>query len=157
MFNSYIALENIRSLYNVGSILRSASFFGIKNILLVGYSGKTILPNGKAILSEKISKTALTSEVDVNIIMIEDVSAMHEFAETNKLKVVAIEQASNSKPLIKENLIDNALYVLGNEVEGVTKITLTKADKILEIKHEGGHNSLNVSVTAGVLFNVLTS
>lgn len=36
----YLALENIRSLYNVGAIFQTASFFGIKNILLVGYLGR---------------------------------------------------------------------------------------------------------------------
>ncbi len=34
-----VALENIRSLYNIGSIYRTCEFLGIKKIILIGYSG----------------------------------------------------------------------------------------------------------------------
>ncbi len=157
MNNIFIALENIRSLYNVGSILRSASFFGIKKILLVGYSGKLILPNGKSTMNEKLKKTALTSEMDLEIIMLDSSDAMYEFASENSLKIIAIEQDKNSKPLIKDNIEDNAIYVLGNEVEGVSKLTMTKARRVLEIVHKGGHNSLNVATTGGILLHVLST
>jgi len=157
MDNIFIALENIRSLYNVGSILRSASFFGIKKILLVGYSGKLILPNGKAVLNEKLKKTALTSEMDIEIIMLDSSDSMYDFATENSLKLISIEQEQHAKPLTAENLENNVIYVLGNEVEGVSKLTITKSKRVLEIKHSTGHNSLNVATTAGILFHVIAS
>lgn len=60
-----IALENIRSLYNVGSVFRTASFFGITKILLVGYSGRKA--DGVNKLHEKVKKTALGAEKDLEI------------------------------------------------------------------------------------------
>ena len=35
-----VALENIRSLGNIGAIMRSCDFFGIKQVWLVGYTGR---------------------------------------------------------------------------------------------------------------------
>jgi tRNA G18 (ribose-2'-O)-methylase SpoU len=151
--NVYLALENIRSLYNVGSILRSCSFFGVKNVLLVGYSGKDFLPSGKAVLHEKVVKTALDSQNDLNIIFIENSADLIKYGKENNLTLVSVEQAPGAVDLANWIPQDNAIYVLGNEVLGVSSEILSNSELILEIKKRGVHNSLNVTIAAGILLN----
>lgn len=157
MKNVFIALENVRSLYNVGSVIRTCSFFGLYNLILLGYSGKITLPNGKPVLNEKLRKTSLLSDTSLNIIMLNNSEELIDYARENKLHIVSIEQSDNAKKLTLENLMDNSVYVLGNELDGVSKLVLTNSDRVLEIHRQGIHNSLNVSVAAGILANLLST
>ncbi|HSX39754.1 MAG TPA: TrmH family RNA methyltransferase [Candidatus Saccharimonadales bacterium] len=149
----YIALENIRSLYNVGAILRTCSFFGIKNVLLVGYSGKNVLPGGKVTIHEKLRKTDLGSDNDLQIDFLDDSEHLLKFAKENKLKLVAIEQDEKSILLNNWKLTPDMIIVFGNERDGVSKLIRQNADEIIEIARNGKHNSLNVATTAGIVID----
>src|SRR3989344_9189814 len=59
----FLILHNIRSLYNVGSIFRTAEAAGIKKIFLTGYTGKPVDRFGK--IRPEIQKTALGAERNV--------------------------------------------------------------------------------------------
>ncbi len=85
-----------------------------------------------------------------------DPQQLLNFAKDNRLDIVSIEQDSRSTSLYDHTPKDNAIYVLGNEVSGVSKELLDNSH-ILEIKHTSGHNSLNVEVTAGILLFKLAS
>jgi 23S rRNA (guanosine2251-2'-O)-methyltransferase len=154
----YLALENIRSIYNVGSILRTCSFFGIKKVFLVGYSGKLKLPNGKYIISPKLNKTALGSQHDVDLINIDSSQELVNECKRNVWDLYALEQTAISKNLFDCKFTSNehGVFVLGNEIEGVSEFILREADEILEIPRFGTHNSLNVSIAAAVLLTALT-
>ena len=65
--NIYIALENIRSLFNIGAVFRTCNFFGFINVILVGYSGKTKNTKNKTILNKEVLKSSLGSEKDLQI------------------------------------------------------------------------------------------
>ena len=69
------------------------------------------------------------------------------------VKIVAVEQASNSISLEKFDITGNMpmALILGNEVEGVQQALLNMADTCLEIPQFGTKHSLNVSVCAGVI------
>ena len=62
----YIALENVRSLYNVGSVMRTMSFFGLNNLLLIGYSGRK--KPGLNELHGQVNKTSLGAEKDIKVV-----------------------------------------------------------------------------------------
>lgn len=117
--NNYIALENVRSLYNVGSIMRTCSFFDFPNLILVGYSGKTTTPKGKYELHPKIKKTALGYEKDLNIIMLDSFEDLYKFAKEKGLKLVAVEQHEKSIDLKDYEITDNSIFVFGNERSGI--------------------------------------
>ena len=155
MRNVYVALENLRSLYNIGAIFRTCSFFGIKNVVLVGYSGKKYNLKGEKILHPDILKTSLGSEKELEIIFLEDSKQLIKFAREKNLKVVCVEQDQKSVPLKDWQPEDNIILVFGNEVDGVSEEVLEKSQAILEISRYGMHNSLNVSTAVGiVLFHV---
>lgn len=158
MRNVYVALENLRSLYNIGAIFRTCSFFGIKNIVLVGYSGKTYDLKGKEILHSDILKTSLGAENDLNIIFLKDTDELIDFAKKEQLKLVAVEQTPESRLLTDWTPEENVVLVFGNEVDGVSARLLSVAEECLEINRYGMHNSLNVSTVVGiVLFHMAKS
>ncbi len=158
MQNVFVALENIRSLYNVGAILRTCSFFGINNVILVGYSGSYTTPGGKKLLHEKVAKTSLGAYQNMTITFLKNSADLIAFAKSKNLKVLAVEQSEKSVPLHLWKPKQDCVIVLGNEKEGVSKEILEAADKVLEISRYGRHNSLNVSTTAGiVLYHLATN
>jgi TrmH family RNA methyltransferase len=56
----------------------------------------------------------------------------------------------------KVKIRDKTLFILGNEVDGVSKKLLEQSDIIAEIPMRGDKESLNVSVATGVaLFRML--
>jgi len=144
-----IALENIRSLYNVGSIFRTASFFGIKKILLVGYSGRKAVDIDE--LHDKVKKTALGAEKDLEIKFLKNSQALIRFSRNNQLKLVAIEQDTQATGLQEWQPEENSILVLGNELRGVSLQVLKAAEEIVEIPRRGQKGSLNVSVAAGII------
>ena len=66
-------------------------------------------------------------------------------------KIVALEQAKNSVDYKKVKTGSKTLVILGNEVDGVSKNLLDLSDVIAEISMKGKKESLNVSVSAGIL------
>ncbi len=155
--NLIIALENIRSLYNIGAIIRSCEFFGIKEIAFIGYTGHDpYSPNG---IHPKIQKTALSAIDQIKITRFESIKELKD--KYPNTPVICIE---NNVPGTKDiSSFDiqykcNTLIILfGNEVEGVRPETLELSDEIYEIPRIGKHQSLNVATTVGiVLFKVTT-
>ena len=139
-----VLLDNVRSMYNVGAIFRTADAFLIREVILAGISGCPPHP--------EISKTALGAEESVEWRHVEE-----SFAEVMRLheegwKICVLEQTHNSVPLQEFSPTDNNKYLLvvGNEVNGVDQRIVDIADIVLEVPQAGVKHSLNVSVSAGI-------
>jgi tRNA G18 (ribose-2'-O)-methylase SpoU len=155
MENIYVALENLRSLYNIGAIFRTCSFFGVKKVLLAGYSGRNFDTKGRVVLHEEIKKSSLSSEKDLEIIFTDD---LVKYAADNKLKIISIEQHPDSIALQDWKPESDTILVFGNEVDGVSTQVLEASEEIVEIEKSGTHNSLNVTTSCGiVLFHLQSS
>lgn len=144
-----LALENIRSLWNIGAILRTAEFFGIKTIWLVGYTGRE--RDDWDQLHHKIAKTALGAEKNLKIVFLHDTVSLLNRVTKNKFPLVAIEQHPNSISLQNWQPQPNSVLVFGSETEGVSKEVLAAAAEIIEIPRLGTKNSLNVATVAGIV------
>ena len=144
----YTILHNIRSAYNVGAIFRTADATGVKKIYLTGYTPTPTDRFGR--VQQEIKKTSLGASETVPW-------EQGEFAETtkqlkeDKILVVAVEQTSNSLPIDKFSHDGEVAYIFGNEVTGVEEPELKQVDAIVELPMRGTKESLNVSVTAGVV------
>ncbi|MBP7928276.1 hypothetical protein KAZ57_03950 [Patescibacteria group bacterium] len=151
MTTIYVALENIRSLYNVGAIFRTCSFFGIYNILLVGYSGQ--LKTG--VLHPKILKTSMGVEKELNLTFIQSSEGLVSFAAKNNLDLYAVEQDKKSVAINTLGVKDSGIFVFGNEKEGISDEVRGNAKAIVEIPRLGEHNSLNVTAACAItLYNI---
>lgn len=139
-----VILDNIRSLYNVGSIFRTADAMWIEELILCGF---TPYPPRK-----EIEKTALGAIHTVPWRYIESaVSAVREMKNKGKV-CFAIELTHNSRPHTSLTLNDYpCCLVLGNELTGVQDSVLSECDSALEIPMFGTKHSLNVAVAAGIV------
>ncbi|KKS16325.1 MAG: tRNA/rRNA methyltransferase [Parcubacteria group bacterium GW2011_GWB1_41_6] len=157
----FLILHNIRSLYNVGSIFRTAEAAGIKKIFLTGYTGKPVDRFGK--IRPEIQKTALGAERNVEWEHCRDIGKLIKKLKTGRevrpprggrTSIVALEQSSKAIDYKKFKPRFPLALILGNEVRGLSKRILEKCDAIIEIPMKGKKESLNVSVAAGIaLFN----
>lgn len=153
----YVALDNIRSLENVGAIMRTCSFFGVPNLVLIGYSGTDINFKGERVLHSTITKTALGAEKDLNIKIFESYGEFFDFVRNENLEIVSIEQNAKAIKLgdftFKNELDAGLVLVFGNEREGVSTEILDKSSKVVEIERLGSKNSLNVATCVGIVLH----
>lgn len=139
-----ILLDNVRSMQNVGSILRTSDAFLIEEVIMAGITG---IPPHK-----EISKTALGAEDSVDWRYVED--ALEECLQLKNQgwTICVLEQTHDSISLMDFKASEGCRYVLvvGNEVNGVDQKIVDIADIILEIPMHGVKHSLNVAVSAGM-------
>ena len=144
-----LILDNIRSAENVGSIFRTADAAGIDKIFLVGISPAPIDRFNRPV--GKIAKSALGAEKTMCWEKRDDIKALIKELQDSKVKVIAVEQtkqAKDYKGLVPDS---SAVFIFGNEVEGISGDVLSLCDEVVEIPMEGNKESLNVSVAVGVL------
>ena len=165
-----VVLDDVRSLYNVGSVFRSCDAFRVEAVYLCGITATP--PNAE------IHKTALGGEDSVDW---EYFKTTEEAVEKLKQKgyfVYSIEQVEGStklqnlpeahEELFKQekesekqgkesekqensSLPKGYAVIFGNEVKGVKQNIVDMSDGCLEIPQFGTKHSLNVSVTAGIV------
>ena len=144
-----IILPDIRSSYNVGSIFRTAEASGVSKIYLSGY---TPTPINKYSRSDSgIAKTALGAEKIIPWEYYKTTTSVINKLKKEGYKIISVEQSKNSINYKKYKITNKTVFIFGNEVNGLPKSILNKSDVILEIPMMGNKESLNVSVTAGVI------
>ena len=145
-----VVLDDVRSLYNVGAVFRSADAFRIRAVYLCGI---TATPP-----TAEIHKTALGGEDSVDWRYFERTEDAVLTLRNDGVKVWAVEQVEHSTKLqrLEQTIADDgadAAYavILGNEVKGVKQSVVDLCDGSLEIPQFGTKHSLNVSTTAGIV------
>lgn len=138
----YVICDNIRSLENVGAIFRTADALGINKIFLCGITGTP--PN------QKISKTALGAEKWIEWEHYWQTWRLVEKLKKEGVFIVALEQTKLSLPYNKLKPKFPLALVVGNEIKGVSKSVLERADKIISLPMFGRKESLNVAVAFGI-------
>ena len=147
-----LILWNIRSVYNVGAILRTADGLGVSRIVYAGYTPHPDkgLPHERIKLREAIHKTALGAEFNLPSEHTDDLPATIAELKQNNTQILALEQAKNSIPLQNFTLSQDCALILGEECYGIPPELLALCDHTLEIPMVGTKESFNVSVAAGI-------
>lgn len=140
-----VVLDNVRSLYNVGSVFRTSDAFRITRICLCGI---TACPP-----HIEIHKTALGAEDSVDWVYYKDTLDCIADLKQEGYNTLAIEQCEGSTLLHEFKVVQGQAYavVLGNEVKGVQQGVVDACDGCIEIPQFGTKHSMNVSVTAGMI------
>ena len=150
----YILLHNIRSTHNVGSIFRTADAAGVTKIFISGYTPTPTDKFGKP--RSDIAKTALGAQISIPWEFVRLPMSDIEKMRQSGVQIVAIEQVKNSVDYKKVKVKYPALFLVGNEVKGLSPALLKKCDVVAEIPMKGQKESLNVSVSFGIaLFRML--
>ena len=149
-----VVLDDVRSMYNIGSVFRTSDAFRVEAVYLCGITARPPHP--------EIHKTALGGEDSVTWRYFSTAQEAVEELHRNNYQVYAIEQCEGST-LLQELKIDNShstlhtphsskyAVVFGNEVKGVHQEVIDRCDGCIEIPQFGTKHSMNVSVTAGIV------
>ena len=140
-----VVLDDVRSMYNVGSVFRTSDAFRVEAIYLCGIT--SVPPHAE------IHKTALGAEDSVEWTYFKNtVDAVSEL-KAKGYEVLAVEQVENSMKLQDFKAEHGKKYavVMGNEVKGVKQEVVDICHNTLEIPQYGTKHSMNVSVTTGII------
>lgn len=140
-----VVLDDVRSMYNVGSIFRTGDTFRVEAVYLCGISA---CPP-----STEIHKTALGAEDSVQWRYFANAMDAVKSLHTDGYEVLSVEQVEHSTKLqhFKADPEKRYAVILGNEVKGVHQEVVDASDGCLEIPQLGTKHSMNVSVTAGII------
>jgi len=139
-------LEDLRSLWNVGSIFRTSDGAGFTRLYLCGITG---CPPRK-----EIAKTSLGAEEHVS--WSSHTSALEVIPKLKErgVLVLGLERTAQSRSLdealVAGNIRTPLCLVVGNEVAGISAETLAACDLVCHLPMRGAKESLNVAVAFGI-------
>jgi len=153
--NIAVLLDNIRSAWNAGSILRSADGFGFSHVYLCG-----ITPTAD---NEAVNKTSLGAEDTVPWSYHKDAVKLVKGLKAEGWKVYALEEDERAVSLESDSSLALRVHpkmqepapvlhvlILGNEVTGVDPDLLDLCDEIFYIPMRGEKKSFNVAIAFGI-------
>jgi len=154
-----VILDNIRSIYNVGSVFRTSDAVGVEKIYIVGITPAPLDRFG--LKNESLAKVALGAEQTVPWSRVLVTSELLDNLKQKGYTIFVLEQTEKSinifSATFKNLQYTKMVLVIGAEVEGVSEIFLNKADHVIEIPMHGCKESLNVSVAFGIAVYQLTN
>ncbi len=142
----WICLENIRSAYNVGSILRTADGTGLWGAITIGITPKATHP--------KVVKTALGAQKSVpsyHFNTVEEFLRSLESLDNHTLWALELTDQAENLFKIEDLPKENLFIVVGNEITGVSARLLVAASKHIFIPMHGLKGSLNVAEASSIL------
>ncbi len=136
-------LDNVRSLYNVGSIFRTSDGALVQSLLLCGYT-----PHPPR---SEIEKTALGATQTVPWQHFKNPLDGIREARRQGARICILEQTTESIPYdtVPRSAFPLCL-VVGNELTGITPEVVNEADIAIEIPMYGTKHSLNAAVAYGI-------
>ena len=148
-----VLLDNIRSAWNAGSILRSADGFGFAQAYLCG-----ITPTPE---NEAVKKTSLGAEDSVTWSYHKDAVKLVKGLKVEGWKVYALEEDERAKEMGRKDeggrMNEKAVLIIGNEVTGVDPELLDLCDEIFHIPMRGEKKSFNVAMAFSIAAYAITS
>jgi len=129
-------LHNIRSGFNIGSMIRLADGFNIQSVVLSGYTAGTSNP--------QVKRASLGAEKNIEVLNDdEDFNILNKYIN-NGYQVIGLETANPNEAVDQFCFSPNSIVIVGNEKNGLPKEVLELCDKIIRIPMHGIKNSLNV-------------
>lgn len=136
-----VVLDRVQDAGNVGSILRSASAFGFKQILAIKGSA--------ALWSPKVLRAGMGAHFGLHLVeglSVEDLGA---------LDMPWLATSSHQGPFLHTLLAESKLpmpcaWLMGHEGQGVSEVLFERAALHVRISQPGGEESLNVASAAAI-------
>lgn len=141
-FPQILILDDISDPGNMGTIIRTADWFGFKHLFLTGDSVDVYNP--------KVVAASMGSIFNINIHTDVDIYKFIKDLKANHYQIVVTDLRGDQFEIDKS---DKIALVIGNEAKGVDKKIIALADKKFKIKKAGQAESLNAAVAAGIVMN----
>lgn len=147
-----VLLDDIRSPFNIGSIIRTAEAFGFRRAVLTGLSA-TAHPS-------KLRRASMEAERWIEVLRLPDTGKALRYLEERRLQgwlVTALETLPDAATPAELPPAPRRLLIVGNEEFGIDPCLLQAADETLRIPLRGVKNSLNVAVAFGIAAHAVTT
>lgn len=144
----WVGLDSVQDPHNVGSIFRSAAFFGVTGLVTTYDRNAPISYTVYDVASGGVEHVPFAVETNLS-------RALDRFKEEGIWVLGTSEHTE--KPLSEIQLDRPWLVLFGNEEEGLRRLTADKCDELVSIPRAGSIGSLNVSVAAGIVLSHLSS
>lgn len=128
-----IVLDNIRSAFNTGALIRTCEVLGVSEVLTTGYT--------QGFESEHVLKTSMGARLKIS--KFRDLLEVKN--ELKSYKLVGLETSKHSENIYKSKLNKNTAFVIGNEHFGLSDYDLSLCDHVMHLPTFGKKNSLNVN------------
>lgn len=163
-----VVLHNIRSVYNVGAILRTLDGLGVGPAVFSGYTPRfhdaAALPHLREKLDRQIQKSALGAEESVKQLAVADLKNWLRERRAEGWKIIGLENNLTPEEQARRQILgermemaERIVLVLGEEVQGIPRELRGLMDEFLEIPMRGRKESFNVSVAAGIALWALST
>lgn len=149
MRRKIIVLENIRSAYNVGNVIRTADALG-REVRITGYTPSPLD-------HPKVKKTSLGAENTVKITQFDYSNNAISYAKANNINIIAAEITPQAQSLANfaEKSSGDLAIIFGNEVEGVLPQTLSAVDAVVYIPMQWVKESMNIWQSTAIFMRAL--
>lgn len=132
-----VALENTERDFSMGTIIRSANAFGVRNVYIIGRR-------------QWNKRGAMMTDKYLHVHYIDTTVRFIELMRQQGRQIVAIDNVAGSQPMSTVRLPRDAVLVFGQEGPGISRELIESADKVVAIEQFGSTRSLNVATAATV-------
>jgi 23S rRNA (guanosine2251-2'-O)-methyltransferase len=139
-----VLLDNLRSAYNVGSILRTSDGAGIQHAYLCGITPTPLHP--------RLSKTALSAEIHTSWSHHPNGVELVQYLKQSGYTIIGLETTGNAQDVFIDTTFPakKTVLVVGNEICGIDPAIIEQCDRIFFLPMLGKKKSLNVAVSFGI-------
>lgn len=137
-----VLLDQLTDPHNVGAIIRTAEALGAAGVIMP----KSHAPE----LGGVVAKTSAGATAHIPVVLVANAARFLDEARDAGIWVIGSDDQADTD-ISKLSTIRPALLVIGNEGEGMRRLTAEKCDHIVKIPLKGKVSSLNASVAAGIL------
>ena len=136
-----LILDHLEDPHNFGAIIRTCECAGIKHI---------IIPKDRSVrVNETVIKVSTGAISYVDIIMVANLRIAIDKLKDNGFFIYGADM--DGKNYLSVDYADKKALIIGNEGKGISQLVSENCDEIISIPMQGKINSLNASVSAGIL------
>ncbi len=136
-----IILDEVLDPHNLGSVIRVAECAGATAV---------IIPNRRsATVNETVIRASAGATAYMPVVKVNNINQTIEELKEQNIWVYAADM--DGEPMTRTNLTGDVALVIGGEGTGVHALTKKLCDGVVSIEMHGKVNSLNASVSAGIV------
>ncbi|MBB4933779.1 tRNA G18 (ribose-2'-O)-methylase SpoU [Lipingzhangella halophila] len=156
-----VIAHNLRSVHNVGSLLRTGEVFAIDTVYVTGFTpypahpGDERDPKLRDRQTRQLAKAAAGAERTMPFERHPDLVALLSSLRDKGYTVAGLEIDPDAVTLTEYTPPPKVALLLGDEVAGITPALREQCDLLLRISTYGRKDTLNVSVAAGIALHAL--
>ena len=146
-YHTLVMLDHLEDPHNFGAIIRTSEALGVEGI---------IIPNDRSVsITSTVVKTSAGAIENIKIIKVPNLTATISKLKEKNYWIVGTDMKGQNYREIDYNM--NVCLVIGNEGKGMSKIVRDNCDFIASIPMAGKINSLNASVSCGIILSQIVS